>query len=304
MAHDLRLALWHAPFSRDGPGVLLRDLHKGDPSLTAMANALRGADADIIVLTKIDYDAREAALTALRDLIGDGHTYLIALPANSGIPSGIDSDGDGRLGEPEDAQGFGAFPGYGALAVLSRYPISRQEARSFNDLLWKDLPGSQMTPADKGWDRQRLSSGGHWVVPVDIPPDVRLGLLIGHAGPPVFDGPEDRNGRRNHDELRLWEQIIADDLNDAMPVFMANTNLDPDRGEGNRPALAAFISDGPFQDALPHIPTALWDDPGPMRVSYLLPSAALSVVDAKVWPPIPDQDHRLITVDIDLPDLR
>ena len=31
-----------------------------------------------------------------------------------------------------------------------------------------------------------------------------LHLLAHHPTPPVFDGPEDRNGRRNHDEAALW----------------------------------------------------------------------------------------------------
>jgi len=28
-------------------------------------------------------------------------------------------------------------------------------------------------------------------------------ILASHPTPPVFDGVEDRNGRRNHDEIRL-----------------------------------------------------------------------------------------------------
>jgi hypothetical protein len=35
-------------------------------------------------------------------------------------------------------------------------------------------------------------------------------LLASHPTPPVFDGPEDRNGRRNHDELAFWAAYIDD----------------------------------------------------------------------------------------------
>ena len=29
-------------------------------------------------------------------------------------------------------------------------------------------------------------------------------FLVSHPTPPVFDGPEDRNGPRNYDEIRFW----------------------------------------------------------------------------------------------------
>ncbi|MCK0151380.1 endonuclease/exonuclease/phosphatase family protein [Marivita sp. S6314] len=291
------MALWHVPFSREGPGLLLRDLRKEQASLVALADAIRTADADIVVLTKFDYDAQALALTALRDLVGDGHHHVRALPSNSGLPTWHDLDGDGRLGEPEDMHAYGLFPGQGALAILSRFPIVDHEMASFNALLWKDFADTHVTPIDVGWEDRRLSSGGHWVVPVQVTDGMRLDLLIGHAGAPVFDGPEDRNGRRNLDELRLWSQIIEERRDGAL-VFMANTNLDPQRGDGYRDAMETFLRDGPFQDPLPETPTAMWDRPGPMRVSYLLPSRNMAVRQARVWPLVPDQKHRLITVDI------
>jgi hypothetical protein len=33
-------------------------------------------------------------------------------------------------------------------------------------------------------------------------------FLVSHPTPPVFDGPEDRNGRRNFDEIRFWADYI------------------------------------------------------------------------------------------------
>ncbi len=35
-----------------------------------------------------------------------------------------------------------------------------------------------------------------------------LHLLASHPTPPAFDGPEDRNGRRNHDEIRFWNDYL------------------------------------------------------------------------------------------------
>jgi hypothetical protein len=32
---------------------------------------------------------------------------------------------------------------------------------------------------------------------------------VSHPTPPVFDGPEDRNGTRNHDEIRLWADYVS-----------------------------------------------------------------------------------------------
>jgi hypothetical protein len=34
-------------------------------------------------------------------------------------------------------------------------------------------------------------------------------FLVSHPTPPVFDGPEDRNARRNFDEIRFWTDYIS-----------------------------------------------------------------------------------------------
>lgn len=280
----------------------MRDLLKQDAALVAAADALSDADADIIVLTRFDYDASGTTLLAFAGLVDGGHIHVQALRSNAGVPTPYDLDGDGRLGEAEDAQAFGRFPGQEALAVLSRFPLDEDGLQSFNEVRWRDFLGNLMTDADAGRDDQRLSSGGHWVVPVFLSSDAggaSVSLLVGHAGPPVFDGPEDRNGRRNRDELRLWEGIIAD-LDGAF-VFMANTNLDPDRGDGYRDAMAEFLALDRLTDPLPGQITAHWQKPGPMRVSYVLPSSEFVIMAARVWPVRGDEQHSLITVDLALP---
>nr|WP_299786532.1 endonuclease/exonuclease/phosphatase family protein [uncultured Marivita sp.] len=275
-----------------------------------MAEALAEIGADILVLTQFDFDASGATLNAFSDLIDGGFNHVLPLRSNAGIPTGYDIDGDGRLNEAEDAQAYGRFPGQESLAVLSRYPIAEDAVQSFTDLLWRELPGHHAQDDDSGREVQRLSSGGHWIVPVDVSfvdgKSRRMSLFIGHAGAPVFDGPEDRNGRRNLDELRLWELILNGHYGPIAPspfVFMANTNLDPERGEGYRDAMAGFLARRDLTDPLPGQITANWERPGPMRVSYLLPSADLPIRAARVWPGLPYQPHRLITVDITLPDI-
>ncbi|MFM7869843.1 MAG: endonuclease/exonuclease/phosphatase family protein, partial [Planctomycetaceae bacterium] len=54
----------------------------------------------------------------------------------------------------------------------------------------------------------RLSSKSHWDVPVEVTGGV-LHVLASHPTPPAFDGAEDRNGRRNHDEIRLWRDYLT-----------------------------------------------------------------------------------------------
>jgi hypothetical protein len=297
-AETLRLAVWHEALSRNGPGLLLRDLKKGDPIAAAMAEAVRMAEPDILVLTKIDYDASGLALSVFADMAG-GYGNQMPLRPNTGVPTGLDLNGDGTSGGYADAQSYGRFPGEGGMAVLSRFQLDRDGIQSFGGLLWKDLPGTHITSTDAGYDLQVLSSGGHWVVPIWVGGST-VTLMIGHSMTPVFDGPEDRNGRRNLDELRLWEQIISD-LQEPF-VFAVNTNLDPDRGDGYRDAMAGFLATSGLQDTVPGFPTAHWERPGPMRVSYLLPSADLKVDGARVWPVLPGFSHSLITLDIVLPD--
>src|SRR4029450_6313822 len=57
-------------------------------------------------------------------------------------------------------------------------------------------------------DILRRSSKSHWDVPIVIGRKT-VHFLVSHPTPPVFDGPEDRNGRRNHDEIRVWADYVA-----------------------------------------------------------------------------------------------
>jgi hypothetical protein len=76
------------------------------------------------------------------------------------------------------------------------------------------LPDNPATPEPADWyspdelDVFRLSSKSHWDLPVRIDDQV-VHLLASHPTPPVFDGPEDRNGTRNFDEIRFWADYVT-----------------------------------------------------------------------------------------------
>ncbi len=74
-------------------------------------------------------------------------------------------------------------------------------------LLPEDPPGTPWySPAEL--DVFRLSSKSHWDVPIEIH-NKTVHFLVSHPTPPVFDGPEDRNGTRNHDEIRFWADYVS-----------------------------------------------------------------------------------------------
>ncbi|WP_425071666.1 endonuclease/exonuclease/phosphatase family protein [Sagittula sp. S175] len=301
-ADGLRVATWHGDFSRKGPGLLLRELVAGDVDLTPIISA----DPDILVLTDIDYDGGLAALGAMQKGLrerGADLRHAFAVRPNTGWQTGLDLDGDGRTGGPRDAQGYGLFSGQGGVAVLSRYPVAMEA--DFSRLPWGEAPDSNMMSGDTGQDVQRLSSAAHWALRVDGADGPFL-LLTLAATPPVFDGPEDRNGRRNHDEVLLWGHYLDGRLGapPGLPVVIAgNLNLDPERGEGLHEAVQTLLAHPRLTDPQPGVETVSWDSTGPMRVSYVLPDKAFDVLGAGVMPSEGDSDpgrHRLVWVDLSL----
>jgi len=166
-------------------------------------------------------------------------------------------------------------------------------------------------------------------VPVDTP--IGSVTLMGfYATTPVFDGPEDRNGLRNRDELRLWQLVLDGSVAAALSgpfVILGNANLDPVDGAGFPDAMRTFLADPRLQDPAPSSPggataanpgqsgppdqdTADWPDPDPgnLRVDYVLPSTDLRVAASGVFWPGPDDPmsdtvatasrHRLVWVDL------
>lgn len=266
----------------------------------------------------MDYDAGDAALSALSERLaaeGAVYPYRIALRPNTGQPTGVDLDGDGQSYRARDAQGFGYFNGQGGMAILSRFPIV--EVRDFSAFLWRDLPDGHAGAVvpDTAQPILRLATVGAWDIAFDLPQGP-FHILTLHASPPVFDGPEDRNGLRNADELRFWQMYLEGWSPDGAPfeapdfALIGTLNVDPHRGEGRRGPLQALLQHPRLQDPAPEggggMATADWEEPTPgdLRVDYILPAANLRVTDSAVmWgtedgPETEASDHRLVWVDI------
>ena len=334
-AETLRVATYNIEMSRPGPGLLLRDLQKADdPKIAAAVKVVVLLDADVLVLTGFDYDLDQVALSVFVDKLATGgliYRHQFSNRPNTGLAAGLDLDDDGKLGGPGDAQGWGRFSGESGMAILSKLPIRDDEVRNFSEFLWRDLPGALlfdgMTP--EAVAVQRLSTTGHWDVPVELPGGALLHLLAWYATPPVFDGPEDRNGRRNHDEAAFWVALLNGQLPMPAPplpfVVIGDGNLDPVDGDGLPDAILGLINHPALQKPSPRgkfFPNNADDSgdtadfsakngPGGLQVDYVLPSRDLTVTGAGVlWPKIDDplaailataSRHRPVWMDINLP---
>ncbi len=327
-AETLRIATFNTELSRKGPGLLLRDVTRGsDPQLRAVVAVIHACDPDILVLQGFDWDLEQRALTGFVELLkaaGSAYDHMFTARPNSGVATDLDLNGDGVRHGPADAQGFGHFTGARGLAVLSKFPIQTEALIDLTALLWRDAPDAQLPtypdgqpfPSQEAWDIQRLPSTNHWAVPITLPGGTQLTLLTFQAGPPVFDGPEDRNGLRNSDEISLIRHMLnrhLDTLHAGPAVVVGGANLDPDRGAGRRATIQQLLRHPRLQDPRPRSPysgtdTVDWPKVGKMRVDYILPDTALTVRDAGVlWPDTPAHPaatasrHRLVWIDISLP---
>lgn len=332
----IRVATFNAALSRRHPGQLAQELRLGgSEQLAAVAEIIQRVRPDVILINEIDHDRRGVAAALFRDFLKEGrggaagiyYPHLFTAPVNTGVASGFDLDGDGRMDGPRDAFGFGWFEGQYGMAVLSRPPLDEGAIRTFQRQLWAAMPDNLMPTAhfSDAAPTLRLSSKSHWDVPVTLPDGRVLHLLASHPTPPVFDGPEDANGRRNHDEVRFWVDYasgagwMVDDSGragglppDAGFVVLGDLNADPADGDARRGALLALLAltgdtaprsagaraPGPRKTGDPATHTADWRDaggPGNLRVDYVLPSKAWTVTGAGVfWPPKGDPLRDLV----------
>lgn len=342
----LRFATFNASLNRSEAGELISDLSTGDdPQAKAVAEIIQRVRPDVLLLNEFDYDPDGEAVKLFKrnylmqsqngaKRIKYKHVYFAE--SNTGIPTGLDMDNDGFLDRPGDAQGFGNYPGQYGMVVLSRYPIKHKKVRTFQHFLWKDMPGA-MLPRDwytaEEQEILRLSSKSHWDIPVKVKGRL-VHVLASHPTPPVFDGPEDRNGRRNHDEIRFWIDYIAggdymyDDkghygglASGEQFVIMGDLNADPHDGDStDNPAGKLLASPRVNTSITPvslggaeaafrqgginttHLGGADFDTadfadwtPGNLRVDYVLPSTGLDMVNAGVfWPASNDPLYELV----------
>lgn len=237
-APTVRFATFNASLNRNFDGQLQADLSApGNAQASAVAEIIQRTRPDVLLINEFDYDAGGVSLAAFQDnylgvsqgVPGDMadpivYPYRYAAPSNTGIHSGYDLDNDGNI-DPvaapfnftyaNDSFGFGWFPGQFGMAVYSMYPIDFDSIRTFQLFLWKDMPGALLPTYADGtpWFDEdelevvRLSSKSHWDIPVEIG-ETTVHFLVSHPTPPVFDGPEDRNGTRNHDEIRFWADYV------------------------------------------------------------------------------------------------
>lgn len=342
----IRVATFNLSLNRFAEGDLVDDLSTPDNAQAqTVAEIIQRVDPDVILLNEFDYVAGGTAVELFRanylEVSQQGadpieFPYFFVAPSNTGIPSGFDLNNNGQIGGGDDALGFGAFPGQYGMVVLSKFPIVTDEVRTFQEFLWKDMPGALLpddpataTPADwytaEELDVFRLSSKSHWDVPVEVGGQT-IHVLASHPTPPTFDGTEDRNGRRNHDEIRFWADYITpgqgryiyDDeesrggLNPSEPfVIVGDQNADPLDGDSVDAAINQLLGNHRLTDSLPTsagaveaaalqggantthegdpaYDTADFSDtaPGNLRADYVLPSRRLSVVDAGVFWPV------------------
>lgn len=275
----VRFGTFNAALNRSEPGALLEELRGGgSPQARKVAQIVQHNAIDVLLLCELDRDAAAATASVFADEYlakAQGSErpinfkYRFAGEVNTGEPSGHDLDGDGQSTGPADAFGFGRFPGQYGMALLSRYPIQTAAIRTFRQMKWQAMPGNLMpdffTAAAR--DVLRLSSKSHWDVPIQL---TEQGLVVhalcSHPTPPVFDGPEDRNGRRNHDEIRFWVDYltperanwITDDMGktgglaqDQHFVVLGDLNCDPADGDSRREALLQLLAHPRVRDLQP-----------------------------------------------------
>ncbi|MFV2020734.1 endonuclease/exonuclease/phosphatase family protein [Micromonospora sp. LOL_023] len=266
---DVRFATFNASLNRAVDGGLVDDLSSpGDAQAANVAEVIQRVRPDVLLINEFDHDAAGRAVELFHHNYlsrGQGgaaaihYPYRFSAPSNTGVPSGHDLNRDGTVGGPDDAYGFGTFPGQYGMAVYSRYPIDLRSLRTFQTFRWADMPGALLpddpaTPEPADWFTPgaladvRLSSKSHWDVPVRVGGRT-VHLLASHPTPPVFDGPEDRNGRRNHDEIRFWADYVS-------PARSGYVYDDRGRRGGLRPGarfvIAGDLNSDPFDgDSIP-----------------------------------------------------
>jgi len=287
-------------------------------------------------------------------------------PSNTGIASGFDFDNDGvavteppdlppATADPEsrkqtaegraygaDNWGFGTFAGQYSMALLVRedFEILEDRARTFQHFPWSAMPEA-LAPIDpetgkpwyseEEWAQFRLSSKSHWDVPVRLPSGAVIHFLVSHPTPAAFDGPEQRNQKRNHDEIRFWADYlngadyIVDDNGqsgglapDASFIIMGDLNADPQKGSSFNNPLGRFLLQHPrVMGAFTPVARTPGIDPEwseldmadtsdwGMRIDYVLPSTDLIVEDGAIERPTTEaarvSDHFPVWVELTVP---
>ncbi len=345
-ADCIRFATFNVALNRRSAGELHNELKDGSSVAAAkIAAIIQTVRPDVLLINELDYD-RGKSLAALESMYlakaqhrqqPIEYEFRYHAAVNTGVDSKKDINGDGQQGGPQDAFGFGSFPGQYGMAVLSRHPIATGDVRTFQKFLWKDMPAA-LLPTTPGTDELwyspdvmevfRLSSKSHWDIPIKTDSGT-IHLLASHPTPPVFDKEEDRNGKRNHDEIRIWSDYVSgkgDYLYDdngtrggladgSLFVIAGDLNADPHDGDSTDGAIDQLLRNAKIQsqpvpssgggtyyaNAEGQINKTHKGDPGHdtsnfndktvgnMRIDYVLPSAGLTVTRSGVFWPAPGE---------------
>lgn len=328
---DIRVATLHAQIRGGSSAEVLEDLDGGmHPQARVLAETVQVNAPDVLVLTGLSYDEQQQIATRVNEEYlsrgqngqsGIQYPHVYTAPTNSGIESGADLDGDGRIGGPADALGYGRYAGERGMAVFSTYPIAENEVRTFQDFLWQDMPGNSI-PEDEFSKLEQsvipLPSTSLWDIPLEVPGET------GHVHVVATDlnsppGPTSPDVARSEDQRRMVAEFVSgaswylyDDegayggLEPGTPFVLAGSLADAQEmqtwPDDQVPALDSLLKGGALQDPAPE---AITTEPLPqrrdaavdpqathglaggdaVRSSYVLPAAGLDIDSSGVfWP--------------------
>ena len=194
----IRFATFNIHMAREKSGEMANELASGDcEQAEKICKIIADVRPDVLLICELDQPGR--SLSKFESYIRKTDStlefnYRFHAPFNTGEPSGVDFNNDGKSDGPADAFGFGKFPGQYGMVVLSRYPIDKKNVRTFQKFLWKDMPGMKWPThpktgksfySDKAKKIFRLSSKSHWDIPIQIGKQT-IHFLVCHPTPPGF----------------------------------------------------------------------------------------------------------------------
>lgn len=336
---EIRVATLHAdltgdPQAADPVEQMTTALNGGTYApARAVAKTAQITAPDVLVLTGVTYDSAEQISDTLRSqylAVGQDGTpavdypYSFTAPTNSGRESGVDLDGDGVIGGPTDAVGYGEFPGQYGMVVFSKLPIKESDVRTFQNFRWADLPDHRMPESYSALERSILSlqETSFWDVPVEVPGESEaMHILATSMAPPSSASTDEARGA---DIRRVITDYVAGDswyltdddgdsggLDQGAQFVVAGAPAAHD--EGSSDDLSSLLRDTVLQDPEPRTSseventrdqdseasvTRTENGQPHSRSSYVLPAAALEVNGSGVfWPAEGDYGYEVVDPD-------
>ncbi len=241
-AEDIRVGTIRAGMTSSTQEELLHDLSGGmfEPA-RSLAEAAQLNRPDVLLVTGITSDGDEEIAESLRSKYlevgqngqeGLDYPFVYAGPSNSGKESGADLDGDGVVGGPGDAIGYGEHPGQHGMIMFSSVPIDQDGIRTFQEFLWEDLPGDTGESAeysDLERSVMRLTSSALWDVPLTIDAGEGTERTVNIVASSVArpQDPADVDAARGDDERRMVADYLAGEA-----WYLTDDDGDPAAGTG------------------------------------------------------------------------